>query len=205
VRRTDIFRTAAGLAAVILLAVAVTAISAKPPILAEKPVSEARTASRPAQIKTNDVGIAAQAVSGSQGTTLTAAADYALPWYSFNGGGVLTGGSPTHGLGDAIGQSFAGRGSSPSYGLEFGFFAGTAICSCPNQGDFDEDGFVNALDLGAMIDVAFAGAPDLRDSSCPTTRMDFDCNGFSDALDLGGYVDYVFAGGPPPCAPCTDM
>ncbi len=134
---------------------------------------------------------------------LTAATGFAMNWYSFNGGGGLTGLSPTMGLGQAIGQPVAGRGQSSAHTLDMGFLAGYWVCNCPYQGDIDEDGFVTALDLGSMIDILFLGKPDLRDFNCPTTRTDFDCTGFSDALDLGGYIDYIFVGGAPPCDPCA--
>jgi hypothetical protein len=76
-------------------------------------------------------------------------------------------------------------------------------CFCWYQSDFDTDGFITALDLGAMIDILFAGAPDVQDSACPTPRADFDCDGFSTALDLAGLIDHLFAGGNPPCDPCS--
>ena len=172
-RQTDILRTAAGLPAVIFLAVVVTAISAKAPMPADKSDTYARPQPRVTETKLNANKIPRSVQVAPPSNKLAAAADYALPWHSFNGGGIVAGSSPTHGLGDAIGQTFAERGSSAGYGLEFGFFAGAAICNCENQGDFDEDGFITALDLGSMIDVLFAGAPDIRDPNCPTTRLDF--------------------------------
>jgi hypothetical protein len=76
-------------------------------------------------------------------------------------------------------------------------------CACPYQSDFDEDGFLTALDLGAMIDILFAGEPDVQDPLCPSPRADFDCDGFSTALDLGSLIDHLFAGGDGPCDPCS--
>jgi len=75
-------------------------------------------------------------------------------------------------------------------------------CDCSFQSDFDGDNFVTALDLGSMIDLLFAGATDIQDPACPSTRSDFDCDGFATALDLGGLIDYLFAGGDSPCDPC---
>lgn len=75
-------------------------------------------------------------------------------------------------------------------------------CACAYQLDFDADGFATALDLGSLIDVLFAGASDIQDPTCPSTRADFDCDGFPTALDLSGLVDYLFAGSDPPCDPC---
>jgi len=136
---------------------------------------------------------------------LAAAADFALPWYSFNGGGSVAGTSPSLGLTQAIGESVAGRGISPDYALDIGFLAGAEVCSCPRQGDIDADGFITALDLGSIIDIMFAGKPDPHDPNCPTTRTDFNCDTYADALDLGKWVDYIFAGGASPCSPCTDL
>jgi len=76
-------------------------------------------------------------------------------------------------------------------------------CQCPFQADFDEDGFRTALDLGALIDMLFAGSPEIQDPMCPTPRSDMDCDGFSTALDLGDLIDHLFAGGGGPCDPCA--
>lgn len=76
------------------------------------------------------------------------------------------------------------------------------VCACPYQSDFDEDGFITALDLGNLIDILFAGKQDVQDPNCPTPRADFDCDGFSTALDLGQIIDHLFAGGRSPCDPC---
>jgi hypothetical protein len=76
-------------------------------------------------------------------------------------------------------------------------------CDCPFQSDFDEDGFLTALDLGKLIDILFAGATDVQDPDCPSPRADFDCDGFSTALDLSALIDHLFAGGDPPCDPCN--
>jgi uncharacterized delta-60 repeat protein len=76
-------------------------------------------------------------------------------------------------------------------------------CACPYQSDFDEDGFITPLDLSAMIDILYAGAPDVQDPGCPSPRADFDCDDFSTALDLSGLIDHLFASGPGPCGPCA--
>jgi len=77
------------------------------------------------------------------------------------------------------------------------------LCQCPKQGDFDDDGFLTALDLGDMIDALFAGGSDPQDPLCPASRADIDCDGFATALDLGNLIDHLFAGGPGPCDPCA--
>jgi hypothetical protein len=53
-----------------------------------------------------------------------------------------------------------------------------------------------------MIDILFAGKPDVQDPSCPATRSDFDCDGFATSLDLAALIDHLFASGPGPCDPC---
>jgi hypothetical protein len=75
-------------------------------------------------------------------------------------------------------------------------------CSCPFQSDFDGDNFLTALDLSGLIDILFAGDPDIQDGTCPAPRADFDCDDFSTAQDLGALIDHLFAGGAGPCNPC---
>ena len=77
------------------------------------------------------------------------------------------------------------------------------LCSCPFQCDYDENGFIDALDLNAMIDVLFFGVPDLQDPNCPASRSDFDNSGHPDALDLNDLIDYLFFSGPGPVQPCS--
>jgi hypothetical protein len=76
-------------------------------------------------------------------------------------------------------------------------------CYCPHQLDFDSDGFTTAIDLGILIDILFAGAQNILDPLCWTTRADLDCDGFATALDLQYAVIYLFEGGNPPCNPCS--
>jgi hypothetical protein len=77
-----------------------------------------------------------------------------------------------------------------------------STCDCPYQDDFDEDGFITALDLADLIDILFSGAPDVQDPGCPVPRGDDDCDGFTTALDLTRKIDYLFTSGQPPCDPC---
>jgi hypothetical protein len=65
-------------------------------------------------------------------------------------------------------------------------------------GDLDADGFITALDLGALIDVLFAGA---EVPVPPDARADLNCDGFPDALDLAMIIDHLFAGQPAPECP----
>lgn len=77
------------------------------------------------------------------------------------------------------------------------------MCLCRFHSDFDLDGFMTALDLSEMIDILFAGHPDVQAPYCPCPRADFDCDYFSTAIDLGKLIDHLFAGGDPPCDPCA--
>jgi hypothetical protein len=83
-------------------------------------------------------------------------------------------------------------------------YEGQCFCSCPYQSDYDEDGFLTALDLGSLIDVLFSGVPESQSPSCPLTYGDFDCDCFVTALDLSGLIDHLFVGGPGPCNPCEE-
>ena len=135
----------------------------------------------------------------------TSPSAFAVPWTSVNGGGGPMVGA-TYRANTSIGQSAIGFSTSGGFKHGSGYWYGTQSgggCSCPFQSDFDEDNFLTALDLGAMIDILFAGQPDVQDASCPSPRADFDCDDFSTALDLGGLIDHLFAGGPGPCDPCT--
>jgi hypothetical protein len=81
-------------------------------------------------------------------------------------------------------------------------FAFSLSCDCPSQGDLDADGYPTPLDLAALIDILWAGSPDLADPICPTSRSDLDCDGFATPLDFAFMVDWLFAAGEEPCDPC---
>jgi len=85
------------------------------------------------------------------------------------------------------------------------WFHSSCTCICQNQGDYDGDWFLTALDLASLIGVLFEGDPDAQDPRCPIPLGDLDCDGFSTVLDLSGLIDYLFAGGDPPCDPCWEQ
>jgi hypothetical protein len=133
------------------------------------------------------------------------AAAYSVPWQSVNGGGGPMS-SANYSVSSSTGQSAIGSASSANYSAGIGYWYGasaTTGCSCPYQSDFDEDGFLTPLDLSSMIDILFAGDPDVQDPDCPSPRADFDCDSFSTPLDLSGLIDHLFASGPGPCDPCS--
>jgi hypothetical protein len=62
-------------------------------------------------------------------------------------------------------------------------------------GDLNGDGFIDPLDLAALIDMLFAGA---EVPVPPPERADLNCDGFPDPLDLAILIDHLFAGAPAP-------
>lgn len=133
-------------------------------------------------------------------------AAYQIPWQSVNGGGAPSA-STNYQVSGSVGQSSIGYATSTNYQAGIGYWYGATAssggCSCPFQSDYDEDGFLTAIDLGSLIDVLFAGKPEITDPDCPKSRGDFDCDGFPTAIDLGLLIDHLFAGGPPPNDPCS--
>jgi hypothetical protein len=85
------------------------------------------------------------------------------------------------------------------------FYPDSLPDGCTTDGDFDDNGEADALDLGMLIDYLFANGPaPPHDPGCPRVdRGDVDCSGFDDALDMSYYIDYLFANGPAPCNPCA--
>jgi len=163
------------------------------PSTSTKETDSTRSAPMPQVSVARDVGIA--------GT----AAAYEIKWQCVSGGGGPAA-SANYQANATVGQSAIGFATSSSYEHGIGYWYGAQPgggCSCPYQSDFDEDGFLTALDLSAMIDILFAGQPDVQDTGCPSPRADFDCDDFSTALDLSGLIDHLFAGGAGPCDPCA--
>jgi hypothetical protein len=134
----------------------------------------------------------------------SAPATYGVSWQAVNMGGAIAT-SATYESYSAAGEPAIGEAAGNSYGATMGYMyglSGGGGCQCPYQSDFDADNFVTPLDLAAIIDILFAGAPDIQDPGCVTTRADFDCDLFSTPLDLSGLIDYLFASGSGPCDPC---
>lgn len=86
-----------------------------------------------------------------------------------------------------------------------------AQCACPFQGDMSDDGYVDAIDDGYLIEHLFFGHPGiLQDPTCPTTRGDLNADGIHDLADLLMFYAYAFEGEPPvdPCScgfPCAQQ
>jgi hypothetical protein len=79
-----------------------------------------------------------------------------------------------------------------------------AACDCARDGDIEDDGTFDALDVMALIDYVFSsGNQPLRDPTCPhIDRGDVNCDGVDDVFDIVHLIDFVFRGGPAPCDPC---
>jgi len=146
------------------------------------------------------------------GTLLPVGSGPACTIYWSRTGGIVSGmtisvdSSTTTSGGSVENSTMFGISALPDDNYIPGFGAASITvnpCSCPFQADYDSDGFLTALDLGNMIDVLFAGLPDITDPNCPVSRMDFDSDGFATALDLGKLIDHLFAGGIGPTDPCA--
>lgn len=134
-------------------------------------------------------------IRGTETSTLT------MSWWSLGNAGSL-GGTAPYTFGGQGGQTAIGHGEAAGVRLGSGFWYGARVCSCTRQGDSNNDGNLDALDLNDMIDALFFGGENPKDRSCPTLIFDLDCSMFADALDLNYLVDYIFFGGQPPCQPC---
>ncbi len=86
--------------------------------------------------------------------TLCLGDQFAIDWYTIDGGGAMncTGGSYT--LGGSIGQPDAGPSTGPMTGggfsLEGGFWPG-AVIVCPLPGDMNNDGLRNGKDIQGFV------------------------------------------------------
>lgn len=76
-------------------------------------------------------------------------------------------------------------------------------CCCQYHGELNNVDFIDAIDMGVLIDYLFAGgAVPPIDAGCPHIhRGDYNCDGWPDARDLGTLIDYLYAGGTF-CDPC---
>jgi hypothetical protein len=77
------------------------------------------------------------------------------------------------------------------------------ICECAHQSDINGDGFIDAEDLNAVIDIVFFSGTDVQDPECPATRADFNADGAPDALDINALIAHLFFSGPGPADPCA--
>jgi hypothetical protein len=83
----------------------------------------------------------------------------------------------------------------------------TEVCLCTCHADPPPfcDGEINIQSVIVIINVAFRGALDLGEATCPVSFADVNCDCNVDILDVVRIVDIAFRSGPPPCNPCTDV
>jgi hypothetical protein len=137
-------------------------------------------------------------------------ANYAIDWYSINGGGTVNASSTNYRMGASIGQSVAGAASSPSYQMGIGFWygAGSGGCACDCHGNPVCDAAIcDVLDVVSTVNVAFRNGAAIVDpnASCPYEATDVNCSTFTDVIDVVKIVNVAFRNGNPAtefCNPC---
>lgn len=75
-------------------------------------------------------------------------------------------------------------------------------CDCPLQGDMNDDGFFDAVDMNLLIGILYFDAEDTQDGQCPTGRADVDSDGDAGMTDLEYLINVLFFNGNPPIDPC---
>ncbi len=78
-------------------------------------------------------------------------------------------------------------------------------CVCPDQGDCNGDGFLNAADLVLMVNHALLDQlpVPLQGPDCPVSTADWNCDGRVNIIDIGRMAGYLFRWPRrPPCDPC---
>jgi len=119
-------------------------------------------------------------------------------------GGTVAAQSSTHRVSGTVGQIASTRAQSATNKLAGGFWNTVGMCECPFIGDLDTNGFIDVLDVVAMVNVAFRnGAMPPGDPQCPlATRADLNCDTFVDIFDVVGIVNTAFRGNDSRCNPC---
>lgn len=143
-----------------------------------------------------------------QVVSANAAANYAIDWYSINGGGTVNASSTNYKMGASIGQSVAGAASSANYQMGIGFWygAGGGGCACDCHNDPVCDAVIsNVQDVVATIGVAFRGAAAIGDpnGACPYQTTDMNCDTFTSVIDVVKVVNVAFRGANPATEYCV--
>jgi len=134
---------------------------------------------------------------GSHSPIATSSAlNYAVDWYSINGGGTTNASSTNYQLGVSVGQSVAGVATSTNYQMGVGFWYGvTGGCSCPCKHDPQCDGVISdILDVTLTINRAFRGAVLVQDPGCPVERTDVNASSATDVIDVTKVINVAFRG-----------
>lgn len=119
-------------------------------------------------------------------------------------GGTVAAQSATHKVSGTIGQIATGRPQSATNSVAEGFWNTLGICECPHIGDIDTNSTIDILDVVALVNSAFRGAPiPPGDRFCPlTTRGDLNCDNLVDILDVVAVVNTAFRNLDSRCNPC---
>lgn len=91
-----------------------------------------------------------------------------------------------------VGQLAVGSGSSPSYGINSGFWQEDLQGYL--RGDANGDGMINMADAVYLVNWLFIGGP----APNPLWVGDANCSGGVDLADAVYIVNWLFIGGPPP-------
>ena len=78
------------------------------------------------------------------------------------------------------------------------------LCGCPSQGDLNDDGTINAVDLIHQIGIVLKFTKTvIHDPNCPhSNRADLDCSGSFSIIDIVIMVDKIWRGMDAICDPC---
>ncbi len=79
------------------------------------------------------------------------------------------------------------------------------ICTCHADPPPACDGIHNIQSIVLIINVAFRGALDVGEATCPVSFNDANCDCAVDILDVVRIIDFVWRSGAPLCNPCTDV
>lgn len=84
---------------------------------------------------------------------------------------------------------------------------GCSLCSCPQQGDFNDNGVRDIIDLWHMVNYVFlTNRPAPQDSTCyHTDRADLNCDGHHSIIDVVFWIDETWHGIDCICDPCTQL
>ncbi len=125
-----------------------------------------------------------------------------IDWEVVSGGAGVSS-CPNYFLIGTIGQTAAGPVTSGDYGTNQGYvqdFGQFFVCDCI-PGNFNEDGYINVVDIIDLIDYKFReGPPPHPYAVC---NGDADCNCIVNVIDIMLLINYKFREGDPPCG-CSD-
>jgi hypothetical protein len=142
-------------------------------------------------------------VRANESNGISSATSNTLNWFVIDNGGEIGLTSGGYTMSASVGQSIVGLTSSPGFSMSSGFWAGTTSgCNCPHQGDINTDAVIDVFDVIDEIGIAFSGAADPQDPSCPRPRSDVNNDGVSDVFDVIYLIATAFSGGANPISPC---